>query len=247
MCLKDTNGEMLSKIENDKNFLVALSRSHFDNFPGLSMKIVQSIYYHLISSNNTHNTLNTNTTNNTIKTTNTTPYNTVYNTIKTSSEGDQTNSELNCLKALARRGNHWEKIGFQGEDPGTDLRGGGVLSLLQLLHFIQSCPTLAHLIFEYSNHDHGHFPFSALSIHFTVICVSVLKRGKLDAVVDTKMSLFEAFNVLYNALFFKFYKFYCKKLKNIRELSYVMEKIEKRTHKQVRKLIRRYSRNGLLK
>jgi hypothetical protein len=33
-----------------------------------------------------------------------------------------------------RFGRHWAGLGFQGDDPATDLRGAGVLGLLQLLH-----------------------------------------------------------------------------------------------------------------
>ena len=31
-----------------------------------------------------------------------------------------------------RFGPHWEVIGFQGNDPATDLRGAGILALLQV-------------------------------------------------------------------------------------------------------------------
>ena len=40
--------------------------------------------------------------------------------------------EITCP---ARFGPHWEVIGFQGDDPASDLRGTGILSLLQMLHF----------------------------------------------------------------------------------------------------------------
>jgi hypothetical protein len=35
----------------------------------------------------------------------------------------------------ARFGAHWEVLGFQGKDPGTDFRGAGMLALMHLLHF----------------------------------------------------------------------------------------------------------------
>jgi hypothetical protein len=37
-------------------------------------------------------------------------------------------------------GAHWLELGFQGEDPATDLRGCGMLGALQLLHLPQSSP-----------------------------------------------------------------------------------------------------------
>ena len=44
----------------------------------------------------------------------------------------------NALLAPAkfrRRGPEWKRVGFQGEDPATDVRGGGVLSMQCLAHF----------------------------------------------------------------------------------------------------------------
>lgn len=35
-----------------------------------------------------------------------------------------------------RIGSHWETIGFQGLNPATDMRGGGVLSILQILAYL---------------------------------------------------------------------------------------------------------------
>ena len=41
---------------------------------------------------------------------------------------------------FARYGNHWNTIGSQGRDPGTDLRSTGVLSILQWLLFLEAHP-----------------------------------------------------------------------------------------------------------
>jgi ELMO domain-containing protein len=41
---------------------------------------------------------------------------------------------------FSRYGSHWNKIGFQGRDPATDLRSTGVLSLLQWLLYIEAHP-----------------------------------------------------------------------------------------------------------
>lgn len=47
-----------------------------------------------------------------------------------------------------RYGPHWTALGFQGDDPATDLRGAGMLGLLQLfyLHQVRACRAygLAH-------------------------------------------------------------------------------------------------------
>lgn len=40
--------------------------------------------------------------------------------------------------AVPRFGSHWEKIGFQGEDPASDLRGVGIFGLCQLLFLVSN-------------------------------------------------------------------------------------------------------------
>lgn len=40
------------------------------------------------------------------------------------------------LHGAARMGDHWEKIGFQGGDPSTDLRDLGMFSVLQMVYLV---------------------------------------------------------------------------------------------------------------
>ncbi len=42
-----------------------------------------------------------------------------------------------------RYGQHWETIGFQGNDPATDLRGVGLWGLIQLSYFVTKYPKIA--------------------------------------------------------------------------------------------------------
>ena len=43
-----------------------------------------------------------------------------------------TSTTLDCH----RYGSHWEEIGFQGSDPSTDLRGVGILGLVQAVYLV---------------------------------------------------------------------------------------------------------------
>ena len=45
-----------------------------------------------------------------------------------------------------RYGAHWEVVGFQGNDPATDLRGVGMLGLLQMLSFVEHHGDMARRI-----------------------------------------------------------------------------------------------------
>lgn len=49
-----------------------------------------------------------------------------------------------------RLGRHWEGLGFQGSDPATDLRGAGMLAVLQLLHLFKAHPERAAGIYALS-------------------------------------------------------------------------------------------------
>ncbi|XP_075592727.1 ELMO domain-containing protein 3 isoform X3 [Balearica regulorum gibbericeps] len=81
-----------------------------------------------------------------------------------------TRSRLGC----PRYGAHWEELGFQGADPGTDLRGTGMLALMQMLFFVMDAQTLplAQEIFTLSQHETQARPSTvfpaAVSAHFFV-------------------------------------------------------------------------------
>jgi hypothetical protein len=51
---------------------------------------------------------------------------------------------------VPRLGPHWADLGFQGEDPATDLRAAGVLGLLQLLFLHSHDAAAAHKIYQLS-------------------------------------------------------------------------------------------------
>lgn len=56
---------------------------------------------------------------------------------------------------MPRYGLHWEKIGFQGTDPATDLRGVGILGLCQLLFLVSNglTPQMILQLLELSNDE----------------------------------------------------------------------------------------------
>ena len=48
------------------------------------------------------------------------------------------------------RGSHWEALGFQGEDPRTDFRSCGIISLLQMFYMATHEREIAHKILALS-------------------------------------------------------------------------------------------------
>ncbi|KAG6614408.1 ELMO domain-containing protein 3 [Phytophthora cinnamomi] len=97
-------------------------------------------------------------------------------------------------------GRHWEDIGFQGTDPSTDLRGCGVLSLLQILYLVDTYPDLAHRFHGLSQHPTRHFPFACVLINITLQCVVALRNGVLYPECNKHASVLSGMNRLYVAL-----------------------------------------------
>ncbi|KAG1690570.1 hypothetical protein DVH05_028073 [Phytophthora capsici] len=97
-------------------------------------------------------------------------------------------------------GRHWEDIGFQGSDPSTDLRGCGMLSLLQILYLVDTFPDLALRFHALSQHPTRHFPFSCVLINVTLQCVVALRTGALYPECNKHTSVLTGMNRLHVAL-----------------------------------------------
>lgn len=80
-----------------------------------------------------------------------------------------------------RYGSHWELIGFQGNDPATDLRACGLLSLVLLLYTLEpALASLTHEIYAHSQHQVHNFPFCLVGINFTHIILDLTRHGYLN-------------------------------------------------------------------
>ncbi|CEG45672.1 Uncharacterized conserved protein [Plasmopara halstedii] len=97
-------------------------------------------------------------------------------------------------------GMHWESIGFQGTDPSTDLRGCGVLSLLQMLYLVENFHDLSHRFYALSQHPSRHFPFACVLINTSLQCVVALRNGALYPECNKQSSILSGMNRLYVAL-----------------------------------------------
>lgn len=94
--------------------------------------------------------------------------------------------------APARIGPHWDQIGFQGQDPATDLRAAGSLALVQLLYYVQSFPDRAKASLKLSHDKKQDFPLSVVSVNFTKAVLDMVVDGKLNAVANRTGSLWQA-------------------------------------------------------
>ena len=85
---------------------------------------------------------------------------------------------------------HWiHRLGFQQQDPVTDFRSGGVLSLALMLHVAESCPKVFHRYVR-PNGDASVLPFAITSINITDMLSKFLMLSKtvdrMDALLSQK-------------------------------------------------------------
>lgn len=89
--------------------------------------------------------------------------------------------KLHCSEDVpVRISPQWEQIGFQGNDPATDLRGVGILGLLHLLALVERAPRSMQAGMVASRHASRHFPFAVASLNFSKLAMELLLEGKLN-------------------------------------------------------------------
>eukprot|EP00033_Pygsuia_biforma_P001618 GCRY01001820.1.p1 GENE.GCRY01001820.1~~GCRY01001820.1.p1 ORF type:complete len:356 (+),score=46.77 GCRY01001820.1:234-1301(+) len=74
----------------------------------------------------------------------------------------------------------WKKLGFQGTDPSTDFRGGGVRALQHMLYLAASDQSLTSSLILHAEDEKAGFFFALLSIHLSVFLHRLAKKGFLE-------------------------------------------------------------------
>ncbi|XP_054081096.1 ELMO domain-containing protein 3 isoform X7 [Rissa tridactyla] len=182
-----------------------------------------------------------------------------------------TRSRLGC----PRYGAHWEELGFQGRaggerplgqtfaerdpagpipcsggaDPGTDLRGTGMLGLMQLLYFVMDAQTLplAHEIFKLSRHETQNFPFCIMSVNITRIVIQALREECLSRECNRRQQVIAVLNDLYAAAFLQLYRLWKWQHKTIADSGFLLKELEfsaKKKPKQLLKSLEAYVNRG---
>ncbi|KAH0623218.1 hypothetical protein JD844_031289, partial [Phrynosoma platyrhinos] len=174
-----------------------------------------------------------------------------------------TGSRFDC----ARYGAHWEDLGFQGMDPGTDLRGTGLLGLMQTLYFVMDSRILpvAREIFKLSHHEiqacfhfssaqaldikillsveRQNFPFCVMSVNITRIVIQVLREERLSRECNRRQQVIAVLNDLYVAVFLRLFNIWKTQRKTISDSGFVLKELEafaKRNPKQLLKHLEMY-------
>nr|CAH8853948.1 unnamed protein product [Trichobilharzia regenti] len=111
----------------------------------------------------------------------------------------------------------WVLLGFQTENPGTDFRGMGLLSLENLVYFAETHTKLARSISSASNHPKKWYPFALAGINLTKLLYSFMLRGYLKNQFYNTSSLvgMQDFNEFYCYTFYSFHEFWMKTSRDI--------------------------------
>ncbi|XP_074837958.1 ELMO domain-containing protein 3 isoform X2 [Carettochelys insculpta] len=147
-----------------------------------------------------------------------------------------TGSRFDC----PRYGAHWEELGFQGMDPGTDLRGSGLLGLMQLLYFVMDSRTLplARDIFKLSQHELQNFPFCVMSVNLTRIVIQALREERLSRECNRRQQVIAVLNDLYVATFLRLFVIWKTQQKTISDSGFVLKELEAFAKKKPKQLLR---------
>jgi hypothetical protein len=100
-------------------------------------------------------------------------------------------------------GPKWERIGFQGSSPGTDLRGAGMIGVLQPLYLARERPAFLAATLAYCPAEEGKdFPFMIISLNLSMVSLLVLRSGRLNRLLRVRKpgSIGPTVHTLYCAL-----------------------------------------------
>ncbi|XP_066839487.1 ELMO domain-containing protein 3 isoform X3 [Anser cygnoides] len=149
--------------------------------------------------------------------------------------------KLTCSRlGCPRYGAHWEELGFQGADPGTDLRGTGMLGLMQMLHFVMDAQTLplARQIFRLSHHETQNFPFCIMSVNITRIVLQALREECLSRECNRRQQVIAVLNDVYTAAFLQLYRVWKSQHKTVADSGFLLKELELSTKKKPKQLLK---------
>lgn len=92
------------------------------------------------------------------------------------------------VRMKSRISEEWGELGFQGKDPATDMRGMGILGLINLIHFAENRNTEARQVLLRSQYVHSFYPYACAGINFTSFVLTLLNRRRLNSLIIEEMT-----------------------------------------------------------
>jgi len=146
-----------------------------------------------------------------------------------------TSTTLDC----PRYGDHWQQIGFQGTDPSTDLRGVGILGLVQVTYLVTTPEIVPFTcdVYNLSHVEDHEFPFMVLSLNITRIALHVLRDGLLNKHIMLEENVWTTFNFFYASLLHHVFITWKTKRLSIRDCGPLLQQTETLARSKVGGLI----------
>ncbi|XP_077544017.1 ELMO domain-containing protein 3-like [Haemaphysalis longicornis] len=132
-----------------------------------------------------------------------------------------TNTVYDC----PRYGSHWERIGFQGNDPATDLRGVGLLGILHLLFLTTGFGNieLVNDIYSLSRDREQNFPFAVMSLNITRVSIEALREEVLNRCCNERNDITEVVNEFYAGTFLLLYLSWKNRKLTIKDSGFILK------------------------
>eukprot|EP01084_Bolivina_argentea_P160975 280265_1 len=128
-----------------------------------------------------------------------------------------------------KTGSHWQQIGFQGNDPSTDIRGSGLFGVLQLIYIIENYDSIISKIYSLSVDAYQHFPLAIVSFSISGIVIRLLRSCLIYNDINAKKSVTDSINEIYVALFYEFYLQWKNKSRTIIKFDEAQKELENKT------------------
>eukprot|EP00955_Chlamydomonas_euryale_P092345 364699-Chlamydomonas_euryale.AAC.13 len=128
-------------------------------------------------------------------------------------------------KSNHRFGSHWAEIGFQGQDPATDLRSCGIFGLLQLYQLYQHHQLSASRLHSLSR-SAQEFPLAVVSLNATLWALQALREGRLSRDAVRLRSVTDAATLFYVGTMYTFYDTWHGGGKTMSDSGFVMKELE---------------------
>lgn len=152
--------------------------------------------------------------------------------------------KLTDNRQCAKTGSHWQQIGFQGNDPSTDIRGSGLLGVLQLLFGMEQHHEMMAKIYLLSISEHQHFPFAVVSFTISGIVLRLLRSCLIYSDINARKSVLDSMNAIYAALFYQFYLDWKGKSRTIVHFDDAQRKLEEQAFSNWKGLLSQLGKRG---
>lgn len=141
----------------------------------------------------------------------------------------------------SRFGSHWEEIGFQGDDPATDLRGVGMFGVIQLFYLVKNHQEFAKKMHKLSRDERQYFPFSVVSLNFTKVTLQTMRSGILANKLNKRGAILPVLNELLIGMYYELYIHWKQGHRTISDFPPLLKELTEKCTKYPNKIFENFS------